>query len=112
MHYKENVVVDRGGFILSRGVTHASEGEWKALPALLEKLPVSPVSLTADTVYSVGELRQLLKEKGITAYIPIHPNQESSMVSKEDFIYMGDHLICPQGKLLRRGALQRRDRAY
>ena len=34
------------------------------------------------------------------------------MVAKGDFIYQGDHLICPEGKVLRRSALQRRDRAY
>ena len=112
LHYQENVIVDGGGFILSRSVTHASEGEWKALPALLEKLPLRPVSLAADTAYSVGQLRELLEEKGITAYIPIHPNQETNMVSKGDFIYYGDHLTCPQGKLLRRSAFMRRDRAY
>ena len=112
LNYQENVIVDLGGFIVARGVTHASEGEWKALPALLEKLPLRPVSLAVDTAYSVGQLRELLEEKGITAYIPIHPNQESSMVAKGDFIYRGDHLICPQGKVLRRSALQRRDRAY
>ena len=33
------------------------------------------------------------------------------MVSKGDFIYRGDHLICPSGKLLRRSAFMRRDRA-
>ena len=112
LHYQENVVVDRGGFILARGVTHASEGEWKALPALLERLPIKPLSLAADTAYSVGQLRELLEEKDITAYIPIHPIQETNMVSKGDFIYHGDHLICPRGKLLRRSAFMRRDRAY
>ena len=61
------MVVDLGGFILSRGVTHASEGEWKALPELLEKLPLKPVSLAADMAYSVGQLRELLQGKDITA---------------------------------------------
>ena len=42
----------KGGFILSRGVTHASEGEWKALPHLLEQLPLQPASLAADTAYN------------------------------------------------------------
>ena len=70
MNYQESIIVDLGGFILSRGVTHASEGEWKALLELLEKLPLKPVSLAADTAYSVGQLRELLEEKGITAYIP------------------------------------------
>ena len=46
---RHNAIVDRGGFILSRGVTHASEREWKALPQLLEHLPLPPVSLAADT---------------------------------------------------------------
>ena len=32
--------------------------------------------------------------------------QETNMVSKGDFIYRGDHLVCPQGKMLRRSALQ------
>ena len=41
LNYQDNAIVDRGGFILSRGVTHASEGEWKALPTLLEQLPLS-----------------------------------------------------------------------
>ena len=86
LHYQENVVVDGGGFILSRSVTHASEGEWKALPALLEQLPIRPVPLAADTAYSVGQLRELIEDKGITAYIPIHPVQETNLVSKGDFI--------------------------
>ena len=36
LHYQENVIVDLGGFILSRGATHASEGPWKAVPDLLK----------------------------------------------------------------------------
>ena len=39
LQYQENVIVDRGGFILSRGVTHASERESKAVAALLDRLP-------------------------------------------------------------------------
>ena len=37
LRYQENVIVDRGGFILSRGITYASEGEWKTVPALLDR---------------------------------------------------------------------------
>ena len=112
LHYQENVIVDLGGFIVSRGVTHASEGEWKAVPDLLERLPLPPISLAADTGYSVGQLRELLEEEGITAYIPIHPRQDTSMVASGDFVHQGDHLICPQGKILRRGAYHKRQRAY
>ena len=112
LHYQENAIVDLGGFILSRGVTHASEGEWKAVPRLLERLPLQPVSLAGDTGYNVGELRQLLEERDIAAYIPIHPIQETNMVTRGGFVYHGDHLVCPQGKILRRSTFHRRDGAY
>ena len=78
LHYQENIIVDLGGFIVSRRVTHASEGEWKAVPGLLEPLPIRPVSLAGDTGYNVGQLRQLLEERSITAYSPIHPFQETN----------------------------------
>ena len=112
LQYQENVIVDLGGFILSRGVTHASERESKAVAGLLEGLPLQPVSLAGDTGCSDGWLRHLLEEQDITAYISIHPRQETSMVASGDFVYHGDHLICPQGKTLRRGAYHKRQRAY
>ena len=71
LNYRDNAIVDRGGFILSRGVTHASDGEWKALPHLLGHLPLPPVSLPADTVCNAVRLGQILEERGITAYNPI-----------------------------------------
>ena len=112
LQYQENVIVDRGGFILSRGVTHASERESKAVPDLLERLPLQPVSLAGDTGYSEGKLRQLLEERNITAYIPIHPRHETSMVSTGEFAYHGDHLTCPQGKILRRSSFHKGSRTY
>ena len=112
LNYPDNAIVDRNGFILSRGVTHASEGEWKALPNLLEQLPLQPVSLAADTAYNTGRLRQILEERGITAYIPIHPRQESNMVARGGFEYRGDHLVCPQGKVLKQAAYHRRTDSY
>ena len=101
-----------GGFILSRGVTHASERESKAVAGLLECLPLSPVSLAADTGCSDGRLHHLLEEQEITAYIPIHPKQETSMVDSGDFVYRGDHRICPHGNTLRRGSYHKRQRSY
>lgn len=104
--------MDRGGFIISRGVTHASEGEWKALPRLLEHIPLQPVSLAADTAYNSGRLRDLLDQKGITAYIPVHPRQEANFVTRGDFEYRGDHVVCSQGKVLKRAAYHRRNASY
>ena len=112
LQYQENAIVDLGGFILSRRVTHASERESKAVPDLLEGLPLPPVSLAADAGYSEGSLRELLEERNITAYIPIHTKQENSMVAKREFVYHGDHLICPQGKVLRRATFQQRTGTY
>ena len=106
---QDNAIVDRGGFILSRGVTHASEGEWKAVPQLLEQLPIQPTSLAADTAYNAGRLRQILAERGITACIPIHPRQESNMVARGGFEYRGDHVVCPQGEALKRAGYHRRN---
>ncbi|MXZ91545.1 MAG: transposase [Chloroflexi bacterium] len=112
LSYQENVIVDRGGFIVSRGITHASTGEWKAVQDLLDGLPLQPVSLAADTAYNVGELREHLEGRGIVEYIPMHPKQAASMVANGDFVYHGDHLICPQGKILRRGSLHPRHHTY
>ena len=64
LHYQENVMVDLGGFIHSRGVSHAPEGEWKAVPALLEGLPLQPVSLAADTGY-VGAIHPVSSMDGV-----------------------------------------------
>ena len=104
--------MNRGGFILSRGVTHASERESKAVSVFLDKLPLHPVSLAGDSGYSDGRLRQLLEEQNITAYIPIHTRHETSMVSTGEFVYHGDHLVCPQGKILRQGSFHKRSRTY
>ena len=112
LHYQENVIVDRGGFTVARKATHASGGDWRPLVGLLDQLPVRPESLAADTGYNDGRLREHLKNLGIVAYIPVHPNQERSMVTKGSFEYRGDHLVCSEGKRLGRGALIKKDRQY
>ena len=112
MHYQENVIVERGGFIVARRATHASEGEWKAVDGMLRQLPITPETFAADTAYTAGSLRKRLDDMGITAYIPFHPNQARNMVAKGGFDYRGDHLVCPQGKVLRRSAFMKRDGAY
>ena len=103
LSYQENIVVDRGGFIVARATAHSSGAEWKALLPMLEEAPIQPASLTADTGYSAGQLRRSLEERGIKAYIPLHPNQNSGKVAQGEFVHHGDHLICSQGKVLRLG---------
>ena len=82
------------------------------MPDLLDQLPMEPVSLAGDTGYNVGQLRQLLEERNITAYTPIHPTQESNMVARGGFAFRGDHLVCPQGKTLRRTNFHRKNLSY
>jgi transposase len=102
LSYQENVLVDEGGFVLARKVAHASEAEWKSLPGLLDKSPVQAESVCADTGYSNGVLRKDLEDRGVEAYIPIHPNHSLGLVTQGEFTYKGDHLVCPQGKILKR----------
>ena len=75
LHYQENVIVDRGGFIVARKVTHASEGDWRPLIGMLEQLPIRPESLAADTGYNDGRLRKHLKNPG---HHGIHPGPSES----------------------------------
>ena len=117
LNYKENVIFDSGGFIVARRATRGSEGDWKPVSDMLEQLPIKPQTLTGDTGYSARRLRERLEELGITAYIPIHPNQDNSVVAQRGFTFHGDHLVCPEGKVLsrrafHRRAFHRRDRSY
>lgn len=64
LSYQENIVVDRGGFIISRAIAHSSEAEWKALLPMLEEAPIKPASLAADTGYSAAPSLSLCAEPG------------------------------------------------
>lgn len=97
---------------MERTIAHSSVAEWKALLPMLEKVPIKPVSLAADTGYRAGQLRQSLEDQGITAYIPLHPNQSSGKVARGEFVYLGDHLICSQGKILHRRPFRSRFQSY
>ena len=107
LHYKENIIVEGSGFILARRATHG-EGDWKPVIDMLGQLPIKPESLAADTGYSAGPLRKHLEEVGITG--PIHPNQKNSGLPRGALPI--DHLVCPEGKVLRRRAFHSRDRSY
>ena len=79
LHHQENVIVDRGGFIPSKGVTHAPESRSGAIAALPGRLPFHQVSLAGDSGYSGGRLRRP-EERNITACIPVHSRRETGMV--------------------------------
>lgn len=102
--YKENVIVDKSGFIMARGVIPADVRDIDGVTPLLDQLPFLPKSLCADAGYRAGKFRQMLRLLGITPYIPLSENQEetaNTALATGDFTYHGDHLICRHGKTLR-----------
>ena len=110
--YQDNVIVDLGGFIVARGVAHASQGEWKAVPGLLEQLPIHPESLTMDTGYSTGELRQILEDRGTKAYIPLRPVQEDTLVGPGGFVYQGGSLGLSAGQDAAPAGFNKKEQRY
>ena len=55
--------------------------------------------LTGDRVTHAARLRQVPDERGIPAYLPIHPWQESTVVRRRGFQLCRDYLKCSQGGL-------------
>ncbi len=100
LFHKDNIVVDKSGFILARGMGHAHLSDIECLTPLLDRLPFIPRSLTADSQYSSGAFRQELWERGIETFIPLQPNQEKAGVIGGGFEYDGNQVVCPQGKTL------------
>ena len=110
--YLESAIADENGFIIARSASRASEGEWQIIPKLLGELPIAPQSLTADSTYSMGELRKYLEDQNITAYIPFSPHQKKGIDLRRDFEYHEEYLICPEGKKLKRGRFYPQSSAF
>lgn len=100
LFHKDNIIVDKSGFILARGMGHAHLSDIECLTPLLDRLPFIPRSFTADSQYSSGAFRQELWERGIETFIPLQPNQEKAGVIGGGFEYDGNQVVCPQGKTL------------
>lgn len=106
--YKENVIVDKSGFILARGVTPGTASDPEGAEALVNRLPLGPESMAGDAGYRAGGFRCFLRRRHITPYIPLNPNQEAeaNVALTHGFVYHGDHVVCPQGKTLKRAGFQ------
>lgn len=98
--HKDNIIVDKSGFILARSVSHANLSDIDGITPLVDMLPLDPSRLTADAQYNSGAFRQGLRDRGIQAYIPLHPKQERAAVVSGGFKYQEREVICPQGKVL------------
>ena len=98
LHYQENVIVDLGGFIVARGVTHASQGEWKAVPDLLEQLPMEPVSLAGDTGYNAGQLRELLEERTLRPIYRSIPSRKTTWSPREVSLFAATIWCVPKAR--------------
>lgn len=95
---KEQILADRSGFILARGITGADVSDVEGALPVLETLTVRITSLTADTGYRAGKLRRLLRQRSIRAFIPLGCNQDAGVPA--GFVDHYDHLVCPLGKRL------------
>lgn len=99
--YKENLIVDKSGFILARGVTPADASDVAGLEPLLSLLPIKPRSRCGDTGYRSLRLRFLLRRQGIEHYAPLHPKEAAASALLDGaFSFHGDHLSCRAGKRL------------
>jgi transposase len=102
--YKEHLIADRSGFILAHDHTGADASDTAGALPLLDRLPLHPTSLTADTAYRAGRFRRELRVRGITSYIPLDHQQEGSIPA--GFVDHHDHLLCPTGaRLHQRGGV-------
>jgi transposase len=95
--YKEHLICDRHGFILTRRATAADVSDVAGATPLLDRLPRPIVRLTADTGYCAGKFRLALARRGIISYIPLHSSQAGPPAG---FVDHGDHFVCPAGKRL------------
>jgi transposase len=97
--FKDHVLADRSGFILAQGRTGADVSDVAGALPLLERLPLEPKTLAADTGYRAGRFRAALRRRGIESYIPLDHRQQGGLPA--GFIDRHDHLVCPAGKQLR-----------
>lgn len=96
--YAEHLIVDRSGFILARESTGADVTDAAGALPLLDRLPVVPTSLTADSGYRALVFRRSLRKRGIPHYIPLGRQQMGTV--PPGFIDHGDHMRCPQQAIL------------
>jgi transposase len=101
--YKENVIVDKSGFILARQVTPANAGDVEGAEPLVDRLPCVPKSLTGDSADGTGAFRQTVRRAGITLYAPLKETQEataSTLLATGAFQFHGDRLTCQADQVL------------
>jgi transposase len=99
--YKDNLLVDDEGFILTEKITFSTCSDPQAAEELIQTLPSSPTSLAADKGYTAGEFRAFLEAKGIKGFIPLRREPKTNQIPASQFKLQGEVLICPQGKALK-----------
>lgn len=105
--YLCNVAVDDQQHVITHiQADFADKRDSECLPAIIEKTQqrleqhdLKLQEVAADTNYSSGENYQMLEEKGITAWIPVHgcfqPQREGFQYEEQNDIY-----VCANGKHL------------
>jgi transposase len=96
LSYKLSVLSEDRGFILKHRLDQATVADHEAGAALLSGVP-PPRSLAADKGYSAGAFRAALRQRDITAYIPLPAGHPPAFLEEQGFIYGPFTLTCPEG---------------
>lgn len=105
--YKVSALADDHGFLIGQRVDLATVADHVAGQALLDGLP-PPAALAADTAYSAGAFRAVLRRRGIAGYIPLPADHPPAFLQAEDFRFGPFTMTCAEGVHLR--AYHRPDR--
>jgi hypothetical protein len=103
--YKEHIAMTEEEIITTITVTPRTVDDGKQLPSLLHQTQVQGIQVQevlADTAYSRLENLKLLREKEITATIPLNPSVYVDENKEDGFTYTkdADAVQCPAGHLV------------
>jgi transposase len=111
----EHALIVAHAITLNTGDTNCLEPMAKAARKALDSS--ASINIIADKGYSNGEQASRCEEAGLIPHVPprrgINNKGDGSLLDRSAFLYQSqtDSFICPEGKILKRLALSRKDRA-
>jgi len=111
----EHALIVAHAITLNAGDTNCLEPMAKAARKALDSS--ASINIIADKGYSNGEQASRCEEAGLIPHVPprrgINNKGDGSLLDRSAFLYQSqtDSFICPEGKILKRLALSRKDRA-
>lgn len=118
LFYKQHFTVDASRVITAVRVTPAAVEDYTQVKELLDKQPVLPEKLCADSHYGIPEVYGELKRRGILPVIPRRSSHTQKLrhghipVSAFPYDPNADVYLCPRNKPLRRVAFEAKWQRY